>query len=62
MSLNPLENGGAFDERGYTIVNVIRSFGTPAVVGVVQDLNCHELKYHDKIEKLFRRFITSELG
>lgn len=31
-------------------------------MGIVQHLNHHELKHHDKIERLFKRFISSELG
>jgi hypothetical protein len=57
-----LEKGGAFDERGYSILNVIRSIGVPSIIGIVQHLSTHERKNHDKIEKLFKRFINSELG
>lgn len=49
MQLDPHEKGGAFDEVGYAILNMIRSTGTPTTIGVVQDLQLHELKHHDKI-------------
>lgn len=62
MNLDPHEQGGAFDENGYTMLNMIRSMGTPTVIGVVQHLNKHEMRHHDKIERLFKRFISSELG
>lgn len=41
MSLDPHEKGGAFDEIGYIMVNMIRSMGTPAIIGIIQDLNLH---------------------
>ena len=41
MSLDPHEKGGAFDELGYAIVNMIRSLGAPTTIGVVQDLHLH---------------------
>jgi pyruvate dehydrogenase E1 component beta subunit/pre-rRNA-processing protein TSR1 len=41
MQLDPHEKGGAFDEIGYTVLNMIRSMGTPTTIGVVQDLNLH---------------------
>lgn len=59
MNLEPHEQGGAFDEAGYAMLNMIRSMGTPTVIGVVQDLNLHEMRHHDKIERLFKRFISS---
>ena len=62
MNLDPHEKGGAFDEVGYTMLNMIRSMGAPTVIGIVQDLNQHEPRHHDKIERLFKRFITSELN
>jgi hypothetical protein len=49
MSLNPFEKGGAFDEKGYKTLNIIKSFGLPSIVSIVQDLNFHEMKHHDKI-------------
>lgn len=44
------------------MLNMIRSMGTPTVIGVVQHLQHHEMRHHDKIERLFKRFINSELG
>ena len=41
---------------------MIRSMGTPTTIGIVQDLLQHKPKHHDKIERLFKRFISSELG
>lgn len=41
---------------------MIRSLGTPTTIGIVQDLNLFEIRHHDKIENLFKRFISSELG
>ena len=62
MGLDPHEKGGAFDDFGYSILNMIRSTGTPTIIGIIQDLKLHEQKHHDKIERLFKRFISSELG
>ncbi len=59
MQLDPHEKGGAFDERGYLILNMLRSLGAPSIIGIIQHLNLHELKNHDKIERLFKRFISS---
>lgn len=41
MQLDPHEKGGAFDETGYIILNMVRSLGTPSTVGIVQHLNQH---------------------
>lgn len=41
MQLDPHEKGGAFDEIGYTLINMIRSMGTPTTIGIVQDLHLH---------------------
>lgn len=38
MHLDPHEKGGAFDERGYIILNMIRSLGAPSTIGIVQHL------------------------
>ena len=62
MQLDPHEKGGAFDEKGYIILNMVRSLGTPTTIGIVQQIDHHELRHHDKIERLFKRFISSELG
>jgi len=35
---DPFNYGGAFDEAGYTTINLLRSLGLPKVVGLVQHL------------------------
>jgi pre-rRNA-processing protein TSR1 len=62
MNLDPFIEGKAFDDIGYTILNMLRSFGVPTTVGVIQHLEVHPQKQHDKITRLFKRFLTSELG
>lgn len=59
MKLNPYDEGKAFDDIGYTILNMVRSLGVPTTVGLIQHLEMHEAKNHDKITRLFRRFLTS---
>lgn len=49
MNLDPYEQGKAFDEAGYVILNMIRSMGSPTTIGIVQDLDLHEPRHHDKI-------------
>lgn len=41
---------------------MLRSFGVPSTVGIIQHLEVHQQKHHDKITRLFKRFLTSELG
>jgi len=41
---------------------MVRSFGVPTTIGVIQHLETHEQKHHDKITRLFKRFMNSELG
>ena len=36
MNLDPHESGRAFDDVGYTILNMLRTFGVPTTVGVIQ--------------------------
>lgn len=62
MNLDPYIEGKAFDETGYTILNMLRSIGVPSTVGIIQHVELHQQKHHDKIIRLFRRFLTSELG
>ena len=62
MNLDPHAEGKAFDEEGYMMLNMIRSLGTPTTIGIIQDINEHKPKHHDKIEKLFKRFICSEFS
>lgn len=38
INLDPHEAGGAFDDLGYTIVNTLRSLGTPTIFSIVQDI------------------------
>lgn len=59
MNLDPHSAGGAFDNTGYLLLNMIRSLGVPSSIGIIQDLDAHEAKHHDKIERLFKRFIVS---
>ncbi len=35
---DPLNYAGAFDESGYTIINLLRSLGLPKVVGLIQHI------------------------
>ena len=62
MNLDPHVSGKAFDEAGYTILNRLRSFGVPTTVGIIQHLEVHASKHHDKLTRLFKRFLASELG
>lgn len=62
MNLDPYLQGKAFDDTGYTILNMLRSFGVPTTVGIIQHLDTHHQKHHDKITRLFKRFLNSELG
>lgn len=41
MNLNPHEEGKAFDENGYTILNMVRTLGVPTTIGVIQHLELH---------------------
>jgi hypothetical protein len=41
MQLDPHEKGGAFDEKGYLILNMLRSIGAPSIIGIIQHLNLH---------------------
>jgi hypothetical protein len=41
---------------------MVRTLGVPTTVGVIQHLELHEKKHHDKITRLFKRFMVSELG
>ena len=59
MNLNPYEEGKAFDDTGYTILNMVRTLGVPTTVGVIQHLEFHDRKHHDKIIRLFKRFMVS---
>jgi pre-rRNA-processing protein TSR1 len=59
MNLDPYSEGKAFDETGYTILNLLRSMGVPNTIGIIQHLELHQQKHHDKITKLFKRFLTS---
>jgi uncharacterized Fe-S cluster-containing MiaB family protein len=38
MNLNPYEEAKAFDENGYTILNMVRTLGVPTTVGIIQHL------------------------
>lgn len=41
---------------------MLRSFGVPTTVGIIQHVELHQPKHHDKLIRLFKRFMTSELG
>lgn len=38
MNLDPYAEGKAFDDTGYTILNMLRTLGVPTTVGVIQHL------------------------
>lgn len=59
---DPYNYAGAFDESGYTIINLLRSLGLPKVVGLIQHLEKIEPKQHDKVTKYYKRFLSSEFG
>lgn len=59
MNLDPYAEGKAFDDTGYTILNMLRTLGVPTTVGIIQHLELHQQKHHDKITRLFKRFLTS---
>ena len=56
---DPFNYAGAFDEAGYTTINMLRSLGLPRVVGLIQHIEKIEPKHQDKIIKFYKRFLTS---
>ena len=60
MTLNPFDDGKAFDELGYEQINALRQQGTLNSVCVLQDLINFNNKQQEKIVKLFERFFQSE--
>jgi hypothetical protein len=41
MNLNPQEEAKAFDDNGYTILNMVRTLGVPTNIGIIQHLELH---------------------
>ena len=56
---DPFNYAGAFDEAGYTTINMLRSLGLPRVVGLIQHIEKIEPKNQDKLTKFYKRFLTS---
>ena len=59
---DPYNYAGAFDQDGYTVINLLRSLGLPRVIGLFQHFDKIEGKHHDKILKFYKRFFISEFG
>jgi len=59
---DPFNYAGAFDEAGYTTINMLRSLGLPRVIGLIQHIEKIEPKHQDKIIKFYKRFLTSEFN
>ena len=44
-------------------MNALKGFGLPnAVIGIVQHMETHEPKHHDKISNIFKRFLVAQIG
>ena len=56
---DPYNYAGAFDDQGYTTINLLRSLGLPRVVGIIQHLDKIQPKHQDKIAKFYKRFLSS---
>ncbi len=52
----------AFNQEGYTLLNIMRNLRISNSVGLIQHLQERKAQDQEPIAKLFKRFFTSELG
>ena len=60
LKVDPDKYSGAIDEIGYKALGLLRSQGTPSLIGVLQHLEKISSKKQPQIKRLFLRYFVSE--
>ena len=60
LKVDPEHNSGAIDALGYKALGLLRSQGTPSLIGVLQHVEKISSKKQSQIKRLFLRYFVSE--
>lgn len=62
LALDPSQHARAFDDHGYTLMNILKHQGIPCTVSIIQHLEELAPRDVEKVERVFRRYFVSEFG